>query len=292
MKSRYYCFCKVVELGNFTHAANLLGYSQSAISQMIKGIETELGATLIDRRKDGVVLTKDGEKFFPYIKDIVLAEKALEQKKHELTSLENATVTVASYTSTGVNILPRCIKNFKTEHPTVKFDIKQGDHTDTQQWINDGIVDLGFIMDGAQADLETEFLYDDAMMAIVPKNHPLAKQKSVSLQQLAAENFILLDEGEYKKIYHTLQSVCSDFQVDYKVYDDYTIIAMVKKGLGVSILYNSVIHYPDSDIAVLPIDGQPKRTMLLAWKRWSTMPLAAQKFARAVIEHCENGAGI
>ena len=56
MKSRFYCFCKVVELGNFTRAAEQLGYSQSAVSQMVKTLESELGATLIERRKDGIAI--------------------------------------------------------------------------------------------------------------------------------------------------------------------------------------------------------------------------------------------
>lgn len=56
MKSRFYCFCKVVELGNFTRAAEQLGYSQSAVSQMVKTFESELGATLIERRKDGIAI--------------------------------------------------------------------------------------------------------------------------------------------------------------------------------------------------------------------------------------------
>lgn len=284
MNSRFYCFCKVVELGNFTRAAAQLGYSQSAVSQMVKALEDELGTTLIERRKDGVTLTKDGEKFFPYIRNIVLAETALEHKKHEMEELENATVTIASYTSTGTNFLPRCIQKFKEKYPTVKFVVKQGDHSDTQRWINEGVADLGFIMQGAEGNLETEFLYNDAMVAVMPHNHPFAKQQSVSLQQLAEENFILLDEGKYQNIYNTLQSVCGDVQIDYKVYDDYTIIAMVKRGLGVSILYNSVIPPYDKDIAVLPIDTQPQRTMLLGWKCRDTMPLAAQKFADVLID--------
>ncbi len=284
MKSRFYCFCKVVELGNFTRAAEQLGYSQSAVSQMVKTLESELGATLIERRKDGVALTKDGEKFFPYIRNIVLAETALEHKKHEMAELKDATVTIASYTSTGVNFLPQCIKYFKEKYPTVKFVIKQGDHTDTQRWINEGVADLGFIMQGAEDNLETEFLYDDAMMAVVPQRHPLAEQKSVSLQQLAEENFILLDEGRYQNIYNTLQSVCGNVQIDYQVYDDYTIMAMVKNGLGVSVLYRSVIPPHSDGIAILPIDTQPRRTMLLAWKRRDALPLAAQKFADLLIE--------
>ena len=288
MNNKYFCLCKVVELKSFTRAAEVTGYTQSAISQMIKCLEDEFGTALIDRRKDGISLTKDGEKFFPHIRSVVAAESYLELKKKEMASLENATIAIASYTSTGCNILPECIKRFKDKYPSVKFVIKQGNYTDTRRWLTEGIVDLGFIRESAADGLETRFLYDDLMMAVLPKEHPLAKQTEVSLNQLAHENFILLDESAYPKILNSLKSVYADVNVDYTVYDDYSIIAMVEKGIGVSILYNTVVKSTDKNVVVLPIKEKTKRTMMLAWKNWQTLPLAAQKFAQFLIEYVDN----
>ena len=61
MLSRYGIFCKVIDTGSFTKAAEIAGYSQSAVSQTVKSIERELGSVLINRGKDGVSLTSDGE---------------------------------------------------------------------------------------------------------------------------------------------------------------------------------------------------------------------------------------
>lgn len=58
--SKYGVFCKVAEQKNFTRVANEIGYSQSAVSQIIKSLEKELDVTLINRGKEGVSLTKDG----------------------------------------------------------------------------------------------------------------------------------------------------------------------------------------------------------------------------------------
>ena len=61
MVSKYGIFCKVLETKSFTKAAEILGYSQSAVSQTIKSLEQEMGVTLIERKKDGIRLTSDGE---------------------------------------------------------------------------------------------------------------------------------------------------------------------------------------------------------------------------------------
>ena len=78
MISRYGIFCRVVEQGSFTRAAEELGYSQSAVSQNVRALEQETGVTLLSRRKDGVQLTQDGQEFYPYIQSIFQAEQALE----------------------------------------------------------------------------------------------------------------------------------------------------------------------------------------------------------------------
>ena len=70
--SRYGVFCKVAEQKNFTKVANEIGYSQSAVSQIVKSLERELGCCLIERRKDGIRLTPDGEEYYPYIQGMLV----------------------------------------------------------------------------------------------------------------------------------------------------------------------------------------------------------------------------
>lgn len=84
MLSKYDIFCRVVEYGGFTKAANAISYSQSAVSQTVKNLEQELGLTLLTRGKDGIHLTGDGEAIFPYIQGIAKAEKALLRRQKEL----------------------------------------------------------------------------------------------------------------------------------------------------------------------------------------------------------------
>ena len=280
-------FLYVAELSSFTRAAEILGYSQPTISFQIRQLEKELDATLINRGKDGVSLTKDGEEYLPYIQSIYLAEHNLLTKSKEMAGLENATVSMCALSSVGRHILPYCMRDFKKQYPNVHFAIKQGDYNDTHDGIMDGTLDFGFSIIGASADLENVPLYSDNMMAILPVDHPLAKEKSVTLAQLADQPFILHYEGEYLNILNSFSKEGITPDVHYKVYDDYSILSMVKKGLGISVLYQAVLKDVSFDLSVVPIKGNHTRTISLVYKNWDTMPRAAQKFAKYVIDHAK-----
>lgn len=283
--SRYGVFCKVAEQKNFTKVANEIGYSQSAVSQIVKGLENELGTTLVSRHKGGVFLTKDGAEYLPYIQSIYLAEQNLSDKKKEMCGLEKATISLCALSSIGRHILPYCMRSFKQQYPNVEFIIRQGDYNDTYNGIMDGTLDFGFTIIGASPDLENVPLYSDRMMAILPLNHPLAKEESVTFSQLVNDPFILSYEGEYLNILNkfTQEGVTPDIQ--YKVYDDYSILSMVKKGLGISVLYQAVLKDVSFDLSVVPIQGNHSRTISLACRNRETMSLAARKFADYVTEH-------
>lgn len=285
MISRYGVFCKVAEQKNFTKVASDIGYSQSAVSQIIKNLEKELGTTLISRRKDGVSLTKDGMEYLPYIQSIYLAEQNLQTKHREMDGLENATINICALSSIGRHILPYCMRSFKQQYPNVNFVIKQGDYNDTYNGIMDGTLDFGFTIIGASPDLENVPLYSDKMMAILPLQHPLANEKSVTFSQLAADPFILSYEGEYLNILNKFMQEGVTPDVQYKVYDDYSILSMVKKGLGISVLYKAVLKDVSFDLSVVPIEGSHSRTICLAYRNWDTLPVAARRFARYVIDH-------
>ena len=104
--SRYAIFIDVVEEGSFTKVANRIGYTQSAVSQTVKALERELGCTLVERSRDGVTLTKDGEQFMPYLQAVARDERALAEKKREVQGLGRATITIGTFTSVSRNLLP------------------------------------------------------------------------------------------------------------------------------------------------------------------------------------------
>ena len=282
MITRYDVFCRVIETGSFTRAAEQLGYSQSAVSQTVKALEQELGTTLLNRDKEGLSLTADGAAYFPYIQGVCAAGEALEKKHREMQGLENSTIRIGTFTSVSRNLLPRLIQEFKAQYPGVHFDLRQGEYSGISQWVREGTVDFGFINAKFSMGLSVRPLFRDALMAILPPDHPLTAQASVSLEELAAEPFILLDEGEHSVPMEAFQRLGLRPRIEYKVFDDYSILAMVKQGLGFSILYNLMLAGFCDGLAVRPIREKPERNVALAWRRWETMPLAARRFAEFI----------
>ncbi len=286
MLSRYSIFCKVVESRSFTKAAESLGYSQSAVSQMVKALEQELGTILVSRGKSGITLTKDGESYYPYIQGIYNSENMLEKKQKEMNGLENSTIRIGTFTSISRNVLPQLMQRFKQKYPYVHFILQQGEYTSISQWIRDDDVDFGFIGEQVSDDLVAKPLYEDEMVVVLPVEHPLTEQQEyISLKQLTEDPFILLDEGNFSVALDAFSKQGLSPNIEYKVYDDYSILAMVKQGLGVSILYHLVVTGFGEGLTVRQLEETPKRTLSLTWKNWNTMPLAARKFADFVIKN-------
>lgn len=290
MISRYTVFCQVIKTGSFTQAAEKLGYSQSAISQIIKALEQELGTVLIHRKKDGLTLTNDGQQYFPYLQGISVAEQTLQEKQQEIKGLKNSTIRIGTFTSVSRTLLPPLIKAFKQDYPSVNFVIRQGEYTSIAEWVRNNEVDLGFVHTAAVSDIELQVLYQDVMAAVFPKDHPLAGQKEVSLSQLTNEPLILLDEGSYSVTLAAFKQQKLLPKIEYEVYDDYSIIEMIRQGLGFSIMYQRVLMGMEKELVIRPIREQPERTVALAWRNKETLSYAARTFAEFIVHAIKEAA--
>ncbi len=285
MISRYGIFCRVVEQGSFTRAAEELGYSQSAVSQNVRALEQETGVTLLSRRKDGVQLTQDGQEFYPYIQSIFQAEQALERKRQETMGLQNSLIRIGTFTSVSRNLLPPMMKRFKEKYPDVRFVLRQGEYTSIPQWIRQGEIDFGFVNQDAVEGMETRLLYEDHMLAVLPQGHRLEKKSSLTLQDISTEPLILLDEGEHSVLLDAFHSAGLTPNLAYEVYDDYSILSMVRQGLGISVLYEKVVAGFEQGLSLRPIQESPRRRVALSWVSWDTMPYAARRFAEFLMEN-------
>lgn len=285
MISRYGIFCRVVEQGSFTRAAEELGYSQSAVSQNVRALEQETGVTLLSRRKDGVQLTQDGQEFYPYIQSIFQAEQALERKRQETMGLQNSLIRIGTFTSVSRNLLPPMMKRFKEKYPDVRFVLRQGEYTSIPQWIRQGEIDFGFVNQDAVEGMETRLLYEDHMLAVLPQGHRLEGKSSLTLRDISTEPLILLDEGEHSVLLDAFHSAGLTPKLAYEVYDDYSILSMVRQGLGISVLYEKVVAGFEQGLSLRPIQESPRRRVALSWLSWDTMPYAARRFAEFLMEN-------
>jgi len=278
--NRYRAFIKIIETGSITKAAEALGYTQSAVSQMVHSLEDELSTTLILRSRKGVTLTPDGEDLLPYINTLHNSHRELMEKKQEMQGLPKGNVRIGTFSSVSSNWLPGLMKDFKAKFPSVSFELQQGEYTSIAQWVKEGNVDFGFVNPRADAvaSLNVITLQQDEMLAVIPSNHPLACQERVSLQELIKEPFILLDEGQLSSPLEFFNRNNLQPNIQYRVYDDYTIMAMVEKGLGIAILPKLVISRVHYDIVSKEISPPIVRTIALAYKNKKILPIASRYF--------------
>lgn len=283
--NRFIVLKKIVELGSFTKAAEELGYTQSAVSQAVASLESELSLTLLRRSRTGVRLTGEGEELYPFIERTVLQYFAMREKAKEITGLASGIVRVGTMSSVTCHWMPKLIKGFQELYPNVRFLFHQGDYTSIQEWIKSGAVDFGFVTPAAVSGLETVVIKDGEMLAVLPGEHPLAARKKLALSEIAGEPFILLEEGNYSEPLNAFAAAGLTPDIKYTIHDDYAIMTMVEAGLGVSILAELVLRRNSFDIVSLPLDPPVYRTLALGFKDRASLPIAAKYFIRYILEN-------
>ena len=167
----------------------------------------------------------------------------------------------------------------------------RGDYTSIPEWVRTGAVDFGFVNPHAVKGMETTIIKSGEFRAVLPKNHPLSKKKSLILEDLAEEPFLLLEEGAYSEPLEAFRSAGIAPHIKLRVHDDYSILSMVEQGLGISILTELVLHKTNYDVVALPIEPAIIRTMSIVTKDKSTLPLASKEFIQCLMEHRETLVG-
>lgn len=280
----YYAFIKAIETGSFTKAAEELGYTQSAISQMVHSLEEELSTTLIIRSRTGIILTPDGEEFLPYIRNIYNSHLKLKEKHKEMKGLQSGLIRIGTFSSVSCHWLPGLMKDFKEQYPAVHFELHQGEYTDISNWIKEGSVDFGFVNPKSVSNLTTIPLKEDDMLAVFPVEHSLTMQNKVSLKDLTKDPFILLDEGEISEPLTIFKQNNFEPNIQYLVHDDYTIMSMIEQGLGISILPKLVLSRCPYNIITKEISPPVVRTISLAFKDKKVLPIASRYFIDFIIK--------
>ena len=280
----YYAFIKAIETGSFTKTAEELGYTQSAISQMVVSLEEELSTTLILRSRKGISLTPDGEEFLPYIKKICNSHRELIEKLNEMQGLQSGHIRIGTFSSVTCHWLPGFIKDFKEQYPSVHFELHQGNYTEISNWIKEGSVDFGFVNSSAGSNLTVTPLQEDEMLAVLPVNHPLAKFSEVSLNELTNDPYILLDEGVINEPLTIFKQNNFEPNIEYEVHDPYAIMSMIEQELGISILPKLLLNRCPYNIITRPISPTVVRTISLTYNDKKVLPIASRYFIDFVID--------
>lgn len=242
----------------------------------------------ISRSRKGITLTPDGEEFLPYITKANNSYWELMEKSREMQGLESGNIRIGTFTSVSSNWLPSLMKDFKQIYPSVHFHLQQGEYTSIVKYISEGSVDFGFINPDAADGLQTVALKQDNMLAVLPREHPLAPHPTVTLRELSNEPFILLEEGDLSEPLESFKANGLHPNIEYRVIDDYTIMSMVENRLGISILSELVMNKVNYRVVTKEITPPIIRTIGIAYKNKETLPIASRYFIDFIIKKFKN----
>lgn len=275
---KYLAFVRTVERGSFTKAAEDLHYAQSSVSKMIADLESEWGMTLLERSKSGVCLTSAGEQLLPYLRKALCGYDELEGQILRMQGLETGTVRIGTFSSVAINWLPNIFSKLRRDYPGIGYEMLLGDYDEVERWIADGRVDCGFLRLPTEGKFDTIPLTQDEYKVILPVGHPLAEKETIGINDLNNQPFLLLEHGGKTEVTELLNACHVTPDIRFTTWEDFAIMAMAEKGLGIGILPDLILRRVPYRIEIRSLAEPYYRSVGLAMKDSDHLTPAVRKF--------------
>ena len=277
---KFMAFVKTVEFGSFTKAAESLSYTQSGVSRMINDLEKEWRVSLLERDRSGVRLTSDGLRLLPLAKRVCEDYQKLQMQVDDLNGLQSGLIRIGTFSSVATHWLPKIIQKFQQDYPGIDYDLQLGYYPDIERWIADGSVDCGFLRLPTNPEFETIELQKDKLLVVLPENHPFAAAEKFPVAELSNYPFMMLEKGASAEISEIFERNGISPRVHFTTLDDYAVMSMVERGLGISILPELILQRVPYRIVTKELDVPAYRTIGLALRDKKTASLAVKKFLK------------
>jgi DNA-binding transcriptional LysR family regulator len=276
-------FLAVAEEGNFTRAAAKLGIGQPPLSQQIRDMETEIGASLFHRVPHGAELTAAGMAFLPEAKAAVVAAEKAKLAAQRATRGETGRLTLGFTASSAFNpAVSGTIRRFRHQWPDVGLSLTEMNSNWLMEKLMREEIDAAFIRPGLEdpKDVRLKRLTDEPMLVALPAHHALARHQRVPLGALAGEPFILFPRTVGLSLYDDIVAACRAAGFELVVTQEApqipSVVNLVAADLGVSIVPASIAQIALDGVAYRPIEGPPLVARLgLAILKAQRLPVAA-----------------
>ncbi|PQP88941.1 LysR substrate-binding domain-containing protein [Paenibacillus sp. AR247] len=282
--AKYEILGKVVESENLTKAADQLSLTQSAVSRAIISLELELGIQLLTRGRSSVRLSHDGERLWKYMKEMLQLQENMLQEVDQIKGLVRGTVTIGTFTSVSIHWLPDILQRFQQKYPQIEIRLLDGHYQDIERWIADGTADFGFVNMPSSHGLETTMLIQDRMVCVMPADHKHNVKSTISLEDIADEPFIMPAKGCDTDVRAWFDGQAAVPRMRFELEDDHAIMAMVRSGLGISILPETILASAPSGLVARPIAPEASRSIALAAVSFKKCSPAAARAISCIVE--------
>ena len=242
------------DLGSFTKASEVVGYTQSGLTHMMDALEREVGFPLLQRNHSGIQLTEQGAQLMPAIREFLQANANLENQIKAIAAQKTEVIRIAAYSSIAMHWMPEILYRFRRLCPEVNVDLRMVDHAlEPFELLEKGQTDVIFASRQSYSCCDWIPLYQEQMYAILPKDYPLEDQKAFPLEEFAGQEF-LMPYGRFDMdVKAALEPLGVKLNAQMTRVDDETLIRMVGRGLGVSMMTELMIRGRTDDVLCVPV---------------------------------------
>lgn len=272
---------------NFRRAAEKCFVTQPALSLGIKKLEDELGLLIFERGRNEVAVTEVGEKI------IEQANRVLEEADRikELAAQGNdqlvGPIKLGVIYSTGPYLLPEIIPVLRETAPQMPLDVEENLTANLEIQLKSGMIDAAIIaLPFDIPGIRVQPLYDESFVVAVPVQHPWAKRKAISAEELSNEKVLLLNSGHCFS--NQVVQACPQLSRKGEVMQGNsleTVRNMVASNLGITVLPCSAVieRYSNPLVKVVPFQSPPPiRRIALAWRKSYGREQAIEKIVEAI----------
>ncbi|WP_434309483.1 LysR family transcriptional regulator [Hominifimenecus sp. rT4P-3] len=264
-------FKKIAELEHYTRAAEELNITQPCLSRAISELEKELGAPLFFKKGRNIKLTQYGQLYLTHVQS---ALQELENGQTEINALlrpNSGSVSIAHISSMNRTYIPTLLSAFHADphNQNIKLNFRIEPTLQFLSALKDNTIDIGL---GAWVDdpqLELEHLYTEKLVLVVGHQHPLARKKHVTMQELSAYDFIAYDKkcgirNEIDRLFQRTNTTC---KILHESEDNYVVTGLVAAGIGIAIVPQifGLDYYGVRSIEITGIDTF--RNLYMMWNR-------------------------
>ena len=283
--ARLRAFVETADKGSVKAAADSLGYTPSAISQLITALEKELEVTLFTRSQKGMKLTAEGREMLPLVRSYLTHEAEIYTFAAELKGVTRGKLVIATYPSIATTWLPEIVRRFKNDYPGIQISIMESIKSDVFRHFEQNEADLAFLAYSEPMPYEWIPLSTSNVIAAVPEDHRLAGLKSFPIKECENDDFIMGSWGKEMEILEILEKNDVHPQIKYTTYDTPATLAMVRMGLGISICNELAAQYWNDHLVKLPLDPSETITFGIAYTSEEHMTAASKKFLAYAVKY-------
>ena len=282
--ARCKAFMYAADTGSFTKAAERLNYTPSGVSQLVGALENETGLTLLRRTRKGVTLTPDGEILLPAVREFLEKENRIYELAAEVKGLLVGSVTIAAYSSISTHWLPEVIRDFEQDYPQIEIRLMEGIRQEVTRWLDEKKADIGFLSYQEPMPYEWTPLDYDEMLAVLPKDHPYASKESYPLINCEADSFIMPALGRDDDVVSLFERNGIKLNIHFTTLENFATMAMIEKGLGMSVMNNLITEKWNCDVVKIPVDPPSRITLGLAVPSYKQASPAVKRFIKYAVE--------